>query len=104
MAQVVQLRHDFTFNLLGEAPSNIIKREAKVQAAESSPHCVAAACDAVTDVTGQTDAPHKLFYKLQQRHRDVSCHSLLCFPSEKKYTPNVVYLLSTVSSSYSTFC
>lgn len=63
-----------------------IKREAKVQAAESSPHCVSAACDAVMDVTGQTDAPYKCFYKLQQRHRDVSCHSLLCFPAEKVYT------------------
>lgn len=63
-----------------------IKQEAKVQAAESSPHCVAAACDAVMDVTGQTDAPYKRFYKLQQRHRDVSCHSPLRFPSEKVYT------------------
>lgn len=53
-----------------------------MQAVELSSQCGAPSCDVMTGVTGQIDAPHKCFSKLWHRHRDVSCHPLLCFHSK----------------------
>lgn len=67
-----------------------VKQKAKVQAVGLSPYCRTSVCDVVTDVTGLID-----FFKLRHRHRDVCCHLLLCFNSEKVYIQCCLFAVSS---------